>query len=270
MLQYVFMQKSLFIGVLLGIVVPLIGVNVVLRRLSMVGDALSHTSLAGVAAGLIAGINPVAGASVACVAGALCIEGIRMRFKEQSELAVAIVLAAGIGTAGVLSGFVPNSASFNSFLFGSILTVTDEEVAFVTVVSLVALAFCLIFRRSLLLSSYDESQARIAGVRLGALNIAFVLLVALTVAIAARSVGSLMVSSMMVVPVACALQLAHSWRSINLIAAGIGVSSTLIGLTISFYAGLKPGGTIVLIAIALLLLIFLYKGIRHLIVRRLP
>ena len=103
MLDYVFMQRSLVVGVLLGVIIPLVGVTVVLKRLSMIGDALSHTSLAGVAGGLVAGVSPVAGAVVACLAGALCVEGVRRRFREQSELAVAIVMATGIGLAGVLA-----------------------------------------------------------------------------------------------------------------------------------------------------------------------
>lgn len=264
MLEYVFMQKSLIVGLLLGIVVPLVGVSVVLRRLSMVGDALSHTSLAGVAGGLIAGINPVLGASIACIAGAFCIEGVRMRFKDQSELAVAIVLAAGIGLAGVLSGFVPNAASFNSFLFGSILTVTDEELIFVCIISALGIAFCTFFQRALLLSAYDETQARVTGVNLTVLNSAFVALVALVVAIAARTVGSLMVSSMMVVPVACALQLTGGWKRVCVASSLIGVISSLVGLTLSFYLGLKPGGTIVLVSIAFLLIVLVAKAVRNL------
>ena len=149
MLEYVFMQRGLLVGFLLGIAVPLVGVTIVLKRLSMIGDALSHTSLAGVAGGLVAGASPVAGAIVACVGGALCIEGIRRKFKDQSELAVAVVMATGIGLAGVLSGFVPNASSFNSFMFGSILTVTEGEVLSIVVVSVVSVALCVTLRREL-------------------------------------------------------------------------------------------------------------------------
>ncbi len=261
MLQYVFMQRSLLVGLMLGIVIPLVGVTVVLKRLSMIGDALSHTSLAGVAGGLIGGISPVAGAVVACLAGALCIEGIRRRFRDQSELAVAIVMATGIGLAGVLSGFVPNASSFNSFMFGSILTVSREETVTIVVVSAIAVAFCLLARRELFLMSFDERHARTVGVPVGLANVAFVIVVALVVAVAARTVGSLIVSSMMVVPVACALQLARSWKQTCILASGIGLLTTLGGLVISFYVGLKPGGTIVLLAVVVLLLIFAAKAV---------
>ena len=264
MFEYVFMQRGLVVGILLGIIVPLVGVTIVLRRLSMIGDALSHTSLAGVAGGLIAGINPVAGAAVACVAGAMCVEGVRKRFKDQSELAVAIVLAAGIG----LSGFVPNSASFNSFLFGSILTISEGEVASVVGISILALAFCVLLDRELFLMAFDERHARVSGVRVSLINALYVFVVALVVAVAARTVGSLMVSSMMVVPVACALQVARSWRQTCIISSAVGVGSAVLGLILSYVLGLKPGGTIVLLSVALLLAIFVVKKAVALVTRR--
>ena len=268
MLEYVFMQRGLLVGFLLGIAVPLVGVTIVLKRLSMIGDALSHTSLAGVAGGLVAGASPVAGAIVACVGGALCIEGIRRKFKDQSELAVAVVMATGIGLAGVLSGFVPNASSFNSFMFGSILTVTEGEVLSIVVVSVVSVALCVTLRRELFLMSFDERHARVVGVPVGAANFVFVMVVALVVAVASRTVGSLMVSSMMVAPVACALQVARSWRQTCIISSAVGVGSAVLGLILSYVLGLKPGGTIVLLSVALLLAIFVVKKAVALVTRR--
>lgn len=267
MLSYVFMQRSLLVGILLGLIIPLVGVTVVLKRLSMIGDALSHASLAGAAAGLIAGISPVAGAACACLIGALGIEGIRQRFEERSELAVAVILAAGIGLAGVLSGFVPNSASFTSFLFGSILTVSEEEVWGIAAICLLAGAFCFVLRRELFLLSFDERQARTLGVPISLMNGAFIAVVALVVAVAARTVGSLIVSSMMVVPVACALPCARSWKATCLIASAIGLATTLAGLVLSYYLGLRPGGTIVLAQVAVLLCILLARKLASLLRR---
>lgn len=264
MLAYAFMQRSLIAGILLGLVIPLVGVTVVLRRLSMVGDALAHASLPGVAAGLIGGFSPVAGAAATCLAGALCVEAVRRRFREQAELAVAVVLAAGIGAAGVLSGFVPNSASFSSFLFGSVLTVSRPELAVVAAVCAGAAALCLGMRRQLMLSSYDEGQARVSGVRVGALNLAFTLTLALVVAVASRTVGSLLVSSLMVVPVACALQLGKSHAQVTLISCALGLACSLGGLTLSYYLGLRPGGTIVLLAVGCLVAILAAKGVMRL------
>ena len=233
MFAYAFMQRAFVAGVVLGLAVPLVGVFIVMRRLSMIGDALSHASLAGVAAGLIAGINPAFGATVAAVAAAGCVEVIRRRFEAHAELAIAIVMATGVGLAGVLSGFVPNAASFSSFLFGSIVTVSDAELWGVIGVGAAVVVCCWALRRQLLLVTLDERGARLYGVCTGAVNALFILFCALVVSIASRTVGALIVSAMMVVPVACA-------------------ASSAIGLTASFYLGLKPGGAIVLVSVALL------------------
>lgn len=149
MFRYEFMRRAFIAGLMIGIVIPLVGVTVVLKRLSMIGDALGHASLAGVAAGLIGGINPVAGATVACVGASFCIEGIRRRLESRADLAVAVIMAAGIGLAGVLSGFVPNSSTFSSFLFGSIVTVDDTELCLVLGIGAAVALFCLAFSKEL-------------------------------------------------------------------------------------------------------------------------
>lgn len=104
MLEYSFMQRAFLTGILLAVITPLIGMTIVLKRMSMIGDALSHASLAGVALGLILGINPVAGGMCVCVTAALTMEGIRRKLPRYAEMSTAIVMSAGIGLAGVLSG----------------------------------------------------------------------------------------------------------------------------------------------------------------------
>ena len=133
--------------------------------------------------------------------------------------------------------------------------------AMLTTVSLLATAFCVLARRELFLMSFDERHARAVGVPVSVANVAFVMMVALVVAVAARTVGSLIVSSMMVVPVACALQLARSWRQVCIFASSIGVLTTVAGLVASYYLGLKPGGTIVLMAVALLVVVLVAKRV---------
>ena len=253
MFQYAFMQRAFIGGVILGIAIPLVGVIMVLKRLSMIGDTLSHASLAGVAGGLIAGINPVAGATVACLAAACFVEGIRKRLESRGDLAIAIVMATAIGLAGVLSGFVPNSSTFSSFLFGSIVTVSDSELATIAIVGLGIIAYCVVFSRELFWVALDERAARIAGVRTQLVNVSFIFICALAISIAARTVGALIVSSMMTVPVACALTVSRSWKQTCIISSTVGLVSVVVGLTVSYVCGFKPGGTIVLIQVAILL-----------------
>ena len=256
--EYLFMQRAFVVGILLAAVVPCVGMVVVCKRLSMIGDALSHTSLAGVAAGLLLGVNPVAGAAAACVAASFGIEAIRRKLPRYSEMSISIIMSAGIGLAGVLSGFVKNSANFNSFLFGSIVAISDAEMISVIVVSVVVLALFLLLYKELFYISLDERSARLAG---GVVNFIFTIMIAVTVSVAARTVGALMVSSMMVVPVACAMQLGKNFKQTVWYAVGLNVLFMIIGLFAAFYLGLKPGGTIVLVGVAALLIIFIGKRI---------
>ena len=140
LLEYDFMRKAFIVGILIAVIIPCIGVVIVCKRLSMIGDALSHTSLAGVAIGLILGFNPVLGAVISCIIASLSIEVIRKKLPAYSEMSIAIIMSAGIGLTGVLSKYMGNSANFNSFLFGSIVAITDFELYLVIGLSFTVLA----------------------------------------------------------------------------------------------------------------------------------
>ncbi len=265
--DYEFMRRAFLVGALLAAIVPCIGVIVVLKRLSMIGDALSHSSLSGVAAGLLLGVNPVLGAVAVCVLAALGIEAIRKRLPRYAELSIAIVMSAGIGLAGVLSGLVDNAAGFNSFLFGSIVAISDFELTMVLIISFAVLLSFLLLYKELFYVAFDERAARLAGVPVRTVNFIFTILTAVTVSVAARTVGALVVSSMMVVPVACAMQFSKSYKQTVWYSVGFAMLFTLSGLTISYYRRLKPGGTIVLVGVAALLLILAVKWLISLVAR---
>lgn len=256
--DYEFMRRAFLIGTLLALTVPCIGVIIVLRRMSMVGDALSHMSLAGVALGLILGFNPIIGAILTCVLATFSINFFAKKIPEYSETAIAVIMAAGVGLAGVLSGFLPNSANFNSFLFGSIVAVSDFELVLVIVISITVLIAFFGLYKELFFITLDEQGAKLAGIPVTTVNSIFTLLTAVTVSIAARTVGALIVSSMMVIPVICAMQIAKSYRLTVIWSCAFNLIFTLSGLTVSYYFGLKPGGTIVLISICVLVIMFLF------------
>ena len=259
-LQYDFMRRAFLVGLLLAVIVPCVGVVVVLKRLSMIGDALSHTSLAGVAAGLLLGVNPVLGAVVMTTGAALSIEFIRKKMPRYQEMSIAIIMSAGIGLAGVLSGFVSGGANFNSFLFGSIVAIDDFELWMVVGISCLVMACFLLFYRELFFIALDERAARLAGVPVGAVNFAFTILTAVTVSVAARTVGALIVSSMMVIPVACAMRFAKSYRQTVLYSVGFALLFMSIGLFAAFYLGLRPGGTVVLTGVICLVTLLILGG----------
>ena len=257
--QYELMQKAFLVGILLAVIIPLIGVIVVLKRLSMIGDALSHTSLAGVALGLVLGINPIVGAVLVCVIAAFSIEAIRRRLPRYAEISISIIMSVGIGLASVLSGFVEDGAAFNSFLFGSIVAITDTEVALVVIVTVIVVVTFFLLYKELMFITFDEPGAVLAGIPVKKINFVITLLTAITVSVAARSVGALIVSSLMVIPVACAMQLANSYKKTVIFSVLFALLFTIVGLFLSYYFNLKPGGTIVLTGVVVLIPLMIWK-----------
>lgn len=262
MFQLEFMRRAFLVGIMLSIVIPCIGVVMVNKRNSMIGDALSHVSLAGVTIGLIFRVNPIITAIIFCAVASFSIEIMRRYFPKNSDISTAIIMSLGIGLAAVLSDFVKGAANFNSFLFGSIVAISDFEVMLVTLVFIVVMIAFVVLYKALLYVSFDEVGARLAGIKVQAVNIVFTFLISLTISIASRTVGVLMVSSLMVVPVACALRLSKSYLQTVIYSVLFGTIFTISGITISFYRGLKPGGTMVLTGIVVLVAIVILQNLK--------
>ena len=259
-LQYSYMIKALIVGFVLAIIIPCMGVVVVNKKISLIGDALSHVSLSGVMIGLIAGFSPIIGAIITCILASLLLEFIRKKFPSYQEISTAIIMSTGIGVASILSGFVNKSANFESFLFGSIIAITPFEFYLILFVSLIVLITFLYFFRDLMYISFDEMSARLSGVNVDRINTIFMILIAITISVSARTVGILIISSLMVIPVGCAMQFSKGYIKTTILSALFGVFFTMTGLILSFYLGLKPGGSIVLTGVITLLLIILIKG----------
>ena len=251
----------MLVGILLAIIVPCIGIIVVLKRLSMMGDALSHSSLSRYCSrfSILVLILVLGAVITSLIASAFSIEFIRKKIPKYSEMSIAIIMSAGVGLAGVLSGFVKNSADFNSFLFGSIVAITDFELVMVIGISVLVMICFILLYKELMYMAFDEEGARMVGIPVKSVNFIFTILTAFTVSIAARTVGALIVSSMMVVPVACAMKFAKSYKQTVLFSILLALIFTIIGLTLSYYLGLKPGGTIVLSGVAFLILTIIIK-----------
>ena len=260
--QYEFMQKAFIVGILISIIIPMVGTIIVLKRLSMMGDALSHSSLAGIAGGLVAGINPIVGAIIASVIGALSIEYIRKKIPRYSEVAIAIVMSTGIGLAGILSSFNSSGANLDSFLFGSIVSISNFEVLLVLKTSIVVIAVFILLYKELFYLTFDEQSARLSKVPIKLVSFIFTILIALAISIAARSIGALIVSSLLVIPVICSMQFSKSFLSTIIYSILFALAFTTIGLFISFYLNLKPGGTIVIIGVITFIIIMIVKSIK--------
>lgn len=259
MLQYSFMQNALFVSLFIAILCPCIGIFLVLRRYSMIGDTLAHSSLAGITIGLLCGQNPILGAFVfTSVCGGL-IEFLRRYFKKYTDLILTIVLSLSVGTAITIISSGKLHANADSFLFGSILTVTDWDKITVLCLSILSILTLVFLYHPLLYSAYDEEAARIAGVKVDLLNYVFSILVSASISVSIRIVGVLVLSSMIALPVAAALQLGKGFRITLLFSILFSVIDILLGLFLSYYLNVAPGGFTALISVFVLLAVMLFK-----------
>lgn len=248
---YDFMQRALAAGVVTALLCPLIGFLVVVRRQALIGDGLGHLAFAGVTGGALLGVYPLAGALGLTALGALGIEWVRQRQRTNSDLALAIVFYAGMALAILFSTMNRmGNTSLLGVLFGSILTVTADDVWLVVACGAVVAAVMLRLAPQLLYMALDEEMAYVAGVPVRRLNILFSLFMAVVIVLGMRVVGILLVSALMVVPVAAALQLRQGYRRTLFWAELFALAAVVAGLWLSFQLDIAPGGTIVLCSIA--------------------
>lgn len=261
MLSYNFMQNALFVSVFISILCPCIGIFLVLRRYSMIGDTLSHASLAGVTIGLMCGQNPVLGAFLfTSFCGAL-IEFLRSYFKKYTDLILTVVLSLSVGTAITIISSGKLHANADSFLFGSILTVTKFDMAMVLILSLISVLTLIVLYHQMIYIAYDEEAAKVAGVRVRLINYVFSILVASAISISIRIVGVLVLSSMIALPVATALQLEKGFRHTFLFSIVFSFLDIMLGLFLSYYLNVAPGGFTALVSVAMLVLVLVGKQI---------
>jgi len=262
-LQYDFMQRALVGGLLVGVICPIIGLFITLRRMSMIADALSHVCLSGVAAGLLMGAQPVLSASVFALGGSFLIEGLREKYKNYSELSIAIILSAGVAMAAILIGLGNGfNGGITSYLFGSIVLITVEDIYVIATIGIPVLLLTLLLIKELFAITFDEETARVSGLPIKLINVGFTALTALTIAVSLRIVGILLVSSLMILPVALAMQLAKSFRGTLVTAIASSEVAVIIGLSSSFYLDLPPGGAIVMTLVLMLILVLMLSSRR--------
>jgi zinc transport system permease protein len=272
-----FMLRALLAALLVGAAAPVVGTYLVQRRLSLLGDGIGHVALTGVALGWLVGaamglapndVLAIPGAVVTAVVGSVLIEVVRRRGRTSGDLALALMFYGGIAGGVLLIGLAGGSSgSLMSYLFGSISTVTTTDLALTVVLSLVILAVGLGLRAALFAVSHDEEFAIASGLPVWLLNMAVAVVAALTVTVAMRVVGLLLVSALMIVPVAVAQQVTHAFRRTMTVASVVGVVVCVAGLSITYWHNVSPGATIVVLAIAVYVLAALA---RPLLARRRP
>ncbi|MDL4771374.1 MULTISPECIES: metal ABC transporter permease [Thermomonosporaceae] len=264
MFQYDFMRVALVMAVLIGLTAPAVGTFIVQRKLSLLGDGIGHIALTGIGLGLLTGSSPVLGALVVSVLGAVAIEVLRSRSRSGADVVLALLFYGGLAGGVILTGAEGGGTSLQSYLFGSISSVSATDLYVVAGLAVVVLGIVTLFGRELFLLCQDEEVARAAGLPTRFLSILIAATAAITVVIAMRAIGLLLVSALMVVPVAAAQQLTRGFRSTMLLAMGIGVLSAVSGLAGSFQYDLPPGPSIVLLALA----VFVAAAVGGTVVRR--
>ncbi len=253
--QFPFMQRALIAAAFTGVAAPAVGTYLVQRRLSLMGDGIGHVAVTGVALGLLTGTSPTWTAVVVSVIGAVVIEVIRSRGHTNGDVALALLFYGGLAGGVLLSGLGgQSSARLQEYLFGSITTISIADVIVTMALATVVLVVGIGLSPQLFAVAQDQEFARVAGLRVGFYNVLVAVLAAVSVSVAMRTVGLLLVSALMVVPVATSQQLTRSFRTTLLAAMVLGAAASVGGLVLSaylsFHATVAPGPTIVLLSLA--------------------
>ena len=266
MLSYEFMQRALIAAVIVGLVSPLIGVFLVQRRLALLGDGMGHVAIAGVGLAFLTGTQPVLTALVVAIVGAFILELVRHQSKAAGDLALALIFYGGIAGGVLLTSLAGGKAStaLNQYLFGSLSTVSTQDFLALGGAAIALLLVLVRFGTQIFAMSLDTETAQIQGIRVTAMSVLLTAMAAVTVVVGMRTVGLLLVSAIMIVPVAAAQQLTHSFKTTGLLASAIGVFSAAGGLTVSFYVDVPPGPTIVLIALGVFVILAVTTTSLHL------
>jgi len=252
-LTYGFMQRAIISGIAIALLCSVVGLFLVLRRYSLFGDAIAHSSFGGIAAGLLIGIYPLWGAYIVSLFSALIITRIRQKFDISGDAAVAVLLSSGIAVGLILislsGGF---TVDIFSFLFGSILLVSVEDTILILGLTGAILIVILLLYRELIYSTFNEEQAKVSGIPVEKINYLIVFIAGITVVTSIQLVGILLISALFVIPNVTAIMYGRSFKQTALLSSSFAVSSVVIGILLSYVLDITPAGTIVLISITIL------------------
>jgi len=252
-LTYTFMHRALISGIAIAILCSVIGLFLVLRRYSLFGDAIAHSSFGGIALGLLAGIYPLWTAYGVSIISALIITKIKDRYNISGDASIAVLLSSGIAAGLVIISF---SGGFTidifSFLFGSILLVSVNDTILILALTGVILIVILLLYRQILYSTFNEEQAKVSGVPVEKINYLIIFMAGITVVTSIQLVGVLLISALFVIPNVTAIMYGKGFKQTAIISMSFSVFSVVIGILISYIFDITPAGTIVLLSIAIL------------------
>ena len=252
-LSYTFMQKALIAGIAVGLICSFMGTFLVLRRYSLFGDGIAHVAFGGISVGLFLGVFPLWTAFIVSIFGGLGLQKLRQSTKISGDAAVAVILVSGLAVGVIL---VSSSGGFSvdlfSFLFGSILLISNEDTIMILAISAGIIATLVVLQKQFLHLTFNEEQAKLVGLSTTLLNYAFVVLASITVVTSMRLVGILLISALIVIPNITAMMFGKGFKKTVFISMSIAVISVISGILVSYFLNVAPSGTIVVIAVGIL------------------
>ena len=270
LLNFDFIRYSLISGLLIGFIAPLIGAFIVVRRLSLIADALSHVTLGGISFGLFlltiipvfSVINPMWFGILFAVIGALLIEKLRTSFSNYQEIAIPIIMSAGIALSAI---FISLADGFNQeivgLLFGSISAVNISDLTTIIIITIIVLIFIVLFYKELFILSFDEEYSKVIGIPKW-IQFLFIVIVAMVISASMRVVGILLVSALITLPIAISMRITKGFKQLIALSVILGELSVILGLIIAFYMNISPGGVIVVLLVLMLILTMIIQKLK--------
>lgn len=252
-LGYGFMHRALVSGAAIAVLCSVVGLFLVLRRYSLFGDAIAHSSFGGIALGLLAGVYPLWTAYGVSIASALIITKVKDKFNISGDASIAVLLSSGIAAGLVIIGLSGGfTVDIFSFLFGSILLVGADDAVLVLVMTGAILIIVLLFYRQMLYSTFSEEQAQVSGIHVQRINYLIVVMAGITVVTSIQLVGVLLISALFVIPNVTAIMYGRGFLQTAVISVILSVSAVVAGILVSYLFDITPAGTIVLLSIGML------------------
>lgn len=270
LLNFDFIRYSLISGLLIGFIAPLIGAFIVVRRLSLIADALSHVTLGGISFGMflltiipvLSVINPMWFGILFAVIGALLIEKLRTSFSNYQEIAIPIIMSAGIALSAI---FISLADGFNQeivgLLFGSISAVNISDLTTIIIITIIVLIFIVLFYKELFILSFDEEYSKVIGIPKW-IQFLFIVIVAMVISASMRVVGILLVSALITLPIAISMRITKGFKQLIALSVILGELSVILGLIIAFYMNISPGGVIVVLLVLMLILTMIIQKLK--------
>ncbi|MCH1591086.1 metal ABC transporter permease [Staphylococcus epidermidis] len=270
LLNFDFIRYSLISGLLIGFIAPLIGAFIVVRRLSLIADALSHVTLGGISFGMFlltiipvfSVINPMWFGILFAVIGALLIEKLRTSFSNYQEIAIPIIMSAGIALSAI---FISLADGFNQeivgLLFGSISAVNISDLTTIIIITIIVLIFIVLFYKELFILSFDEEYSKVIGIPKW-IQFLFIVIVAMVISASMRVVGILLVSALITLPIAISMRITKGFKQLIALSVILGELSVILGLIIAFYMNISPGGVIVVLLVLMLILTMIIQKLK--------